>query len=152
MRKLNGEAIVAEITLKEQAEGGYIALTSDGEGCFVSSKVVSQNGMKAGDSLTGALVPHRWSESCQWFAEWVVPTRLCTATEVWAAYKELERGGAVLAVELGIHEGDILFHAGLAQKIVGFDRKKDLDAGEDIAYTLELRQVLDDATYDPEEE
>lgn len=142
MRKLTGEAIISEITLTIPIEGGYIATTREGNNCFVSSKVVSQNAMKAGDKLTGALVPHRWSQDCQWFAEWVVPSRMCTLEEVYDALAELNQGGAIRACDLGINAGDILFHAGKAQKIVGFDRRTDVDAAMNIAYTVELDAVM----------
>lgn len=144
MRKLVGESLIAEITLDNPIEGGYIALTREGETCFVSSKVVSQNGMKSGDKLTGALVPHRWSQDCDWFAEWVVPSRLVTLEEINEAYEELKIGGAIRACDLGIHAADILFHAGKAQKIVAFDRRKDVDASQNILYTIEMDKVLDE--------
>lgn len=150
MRKLVGESLIAEITLDNPIEGGYIALTRDGETCFVSSKVVSQNGMKSGDKLTGALVPHRWSQDCDWFAEWVVPSRLVTLEEVNEALEELQMGGAIRACDLGIHAGDILFHAGKAQKIIGFDRRQDIDAGMHIAYTIELDNVMKEMSVDYE--
>ncbi len=144
MRKLTGDAIISEITLATPIEGGYIATTREGDNCFVSSKVVSQNAMKAGDKLTGALVPHRWSQDCQWFAEWVVSSRMCTLEEINEAYEELKIGGAIRACDLGIHAGDTLFHAGLAQKIVAFDRRKDVDASQNILYTIEMDKVLDE--------
>lgn len=144
MRKLTGDAIISEITLATPIEGGYIATTREGDNCFVSSKVVSQNAMKAGDKLTGALVPHRWSQDCQWFAEWVVSSRMCTLKEVYEALKELNQGGAIRACDLGIHAGDILFHAGKAQKIVGFDRRLDVDAAMNIAYTIKLDEVMNE--------
>lgn len=144
MRKLTGDAIISEITLATSIEGGYIATTREGENCFVSSKVVSQNAMKSGDKLTGALVPHRWSQDCQWFAEWVVSSRMCTLEEVHEALAELNQGGAIRARDLGIHAGDILFHAGKAQKIVGFDRRLDVDAAMNIAYTIELDEVMNE--------
>lgn len=144
MRKLVGESLITEITLDNPVEGGYVAITREGETCFVSSRVVSQNGMKTGDKLTGALVPHRWSQDCDWFAEWVVPSRLVTVDEVNEALAELKLGGAIRACDLGIHAGDILFHAGMAQKIIGFDRRQEIDAGTHIAYTIELDTVMDD--------
>lgn len=150
MRKLVGESLIEEITLDNPIEGGYIALTRNGETCFVSSKVVSQNGMKSGDKLTGALVPHRWSQDCDWFAEWVVPSRLVTLEEVNEALEELRMGGAIRACDLGIHAGDILFHAGKAQKIIGFDRRQDIDAGMHIAYTIELDNVMKEMSVDYE--
>lgn len=151
MRKLTGETIVAEITLIEPVDSGYIASTPDGKNCFVAAKVVAQNAMKAGDKLTGALVPHKFSRDCGWFAEWVVPSRLVTIEEVNQALALLQEGGAMMACDLGIHAADILFHAGLAQKIVGFDRRQDVDASKHIAYTIELESVLDWLAYEDED-
>lgn len=151
MRKLTGETMVAEITLIEPVDSGYIASTPDGANCFVSSKVVSQNAMKTGDKLTGALVPHKFSRDCGWFAEWVVPSRLVTIEEVNQALEDLKEGGAMMACDIGIHAGDILFHAGLAQKIVGFDRRQDVDASKHIAYTIELEDVIEDLCYEDED-
>lgn len=144
MRKLNGESIITEVTLQTAVDKGYIGITTEGYKCFVPIKVVSQNGMKVGGKLTGALVPHNYSSDCDWFAEWVVDSRLVTTEDVLAALEDLKEGGAIRACDLGIHEGDILFHAGLAQKLVGFDRKQDIDAGKHIAYTIELDAVMDD--------
>lgn len=142
--------MINEVTLKEQVEGGYIALTEDDEECFVNAVVVSKNGLRVGDKLIGALVPHRFKRDCKYYAEWVVPARYVTKQEIDEALQTVVDGWAVRASDIGLHAGDILYHAGKVQKIIAFSKANEIDVGNHVVYTTCADEVIGAMTEDDE--
>lgn len=152
MRILSGPSKVDEVIITSTASGGFVGKDSDGDLCFIPERAVTQHGLKVGDVMTGALVQYKREGAFQWFAEWVLPWRMVTLDEVVAALEDLQEGGAIRAADVGVHVGDILYHAGLAQKIVGFNRKETVDPSNHVLYTIELDNVMNEIAEEFEED
>lgn len=152
MRILNGPSKIDEVKITASATSGYVGKDSDGDLCFIPERAVTQHGLSVGDYMTGALVQYRREGPFQWFAEWVLPQRMVSLVEIESSLAELREGGAIKAIDVGVHVGDILYHAGLAQKIVGFNRKESIDPSNHVLYTIELDNVMNEIAEEFEDE
>jgi len=136
-RLINQPSFVSLIYLKYKSGRGWIAETSHGETAFVIGDAVGRNGQQ-GDCLVAALETHQNAPHSEpdFYAAWAIPEGEVNYDTVMDALGRLRETDALRGSEIGIGNGDILYHAGLVAKFVKQDRRTELDAGSDIWYSV----------------
>lgn len=125
------------VTIDKPQGSGFLAYTCSGESVFIIAEPVCKAGLTIGDKMIAVLVPHRYRPQVMWFADWAVAYGDVTMETVQAARDDLEEeGGAFTAEEIGIHEGDLLYRAGIATKYITLHKKKSIDSYKDISYSV----------------
>ena len=134
-RIINMPSKVAEIYLKFPNGRGWIAETDTKETVFVIGDAVGYKPQK-GNCLIAALETHQNAPSPDFYAAWAIPEGVVTLQTVTDALAALSETDALTGEEVGTGNGDILYHAGLVAKFVKQDRRKPLNAGTDIWYSV----------------
>jgi len=134
-RLINEPSGVCEMSLDYKSGRGWICQTNEGKTVFVIGDAVGYNAQK-GDCFVAAIETHQNAPEPHYYAAWAIAKSESTnLVSVQTALALLTATDAIRGDELGIGNGDILYHAGLVAKFVKQDRRTQLDAGTDIWYS-----------------
>lgn len=142
---------IKEVTITEYIEDGFLATTSEGDSVYIIANPVVSSGLNTGDTMIAVLVPNNRPNQSRWFADWAVPKGRVTMGTVQSALASLQSGGAWLAEEIGLDEGDLLYRAGIATKYIILHKKKRIDSYKDIVYSVYPERIAIDEFEEIEE-